>query len=81
MKGLGYLHPIWKQGTWHGELEIGSDSFDPESLDLADPHNLHVQQVVRVRDGSREGIGALEHVCLGSYAPYRLTGISDGAKK
>lgn len=80
MKGLGYLHPVWKQGTWHGELEIGSESFDPGSLDFQDPHNLHMQQVVRVSDGSREGIGALEHVCLGSYAPYGLTGIADGAK-
>lgn len=80
MRGLGYLHPEWKQGTWKGELEIGSESIDPKSLDLQDPHNLHMQQVVRVSDGSREGIGVLEHACLGSYTPYRLTGISDGAK-
>lgn len=80
MRGLGYLHPVWKQGSWHGELEIGSESFDPQSLDLQEVHNLHVQQVVRVSDGSREGIGALEHVCLGSYARYGFTGISDGAK-
>ena len=80
MRGLGYLHPVWKQGSWHGELEIGSESFDPKSLDLQKVHNLHVQQVARVGDGSREGIGALEHVCLGSYARYGFTGISDGAK-
>ena len=80
MRGLGYLHPVWKQGTWHGELEIGSESLDPRSLDLQDPHNLHMQQVVRVSDGSREGIGVLEHACLGSYTPYGLTGISDGAQ-
>lgn len=79
MKGLGYLHPIWKQGTWHGELEIGSESFDPFTLDLQDPHNLHVQQVVRTSDGTRCGIGALEHVCIGSYEPYGLTGIATGA--
>lgn len=80
MRGLGYLHPVWKQGTWHGELEIGGESIDPKSLDLQDPHNLHVQQVVRVSDGSREGIGVLEHACLGDYSPYGLTGLSDGAK-
>jgi len=79
MKGLGYLHPIWKQGTWHGELEIGSESFDPSTLDLQDPYNLHVQQVVRTSDGTRTGIGALEHVCIGSYEPYGLTGIATGA--
>ena len=81
MRGLGYLHPVWKQGSWQGELEIGSESFDPRSLDLQDPHNLHMQQVVRVSDGSREGIGVLEHACLGPYTPYGLTGISDGAQR
>lgn len=80
MKGLGYLHPTWPQGAWHGELELGSESFDPQSLDPQDPHNLHLQQVVRVSDGEREGIGVLEHACLGTYTPYGLTGISDGAK-
>lgn len=80
MKGLGYLHPVWKQGTWHGELEFGSESFDPSSQDLQDVHNLHVQQVVRISDnGSRVGIGALEHVCLGDYSPYGLTGFTGGA--
>ena len=79
MRGLGYLHPVWKQGTWRGELEVGGESIDPRSLDPQDPHNLHMQQVVRVSDGSREGIGVLEHACLGTYTPYGLTGISDGA--
>ena len=80
MRGLGYLHPVWKQGTWHGELEIGSESIDPQTMDLQDPHNLHMQQVVRVSDGSQEGIGVIEHACLGPYAPYGLTGFSDGAR-
>ena len=81
MRGLGYLHPVWKQGTWHGELEIGSESFDPRQLDLEDPQNLHVQQVMRANDGDRQGIGVLEHACLGNYEPYGLTGFSDGAKE
>lgn len=80
MRGLGYLHPVWKQGTWRGELEIGSESFDPATLDLKDPHNLHVQQVVRVSDGRQQGIGILEHACLGPYTPYGLSGLADGAK-
>lgn len=80
MRGLGYLHPVWKQGNWQGDLEIGSEVLKSGSLDLQDPHNLHVQQVVRVRDGSRKGIGVLEHACLGAYVPYGLTGMSDGAR-
>ena len=79
MRGLGYLHPKWKQGNWMGELEIGSESIDPATIDLQSVHNLHVQQVVRVHDGAQEGIGVLEHVCLGPYSRYGLKGISDGA--
>jgi hypothetical protein len=79
MKGLGYFHPVWRQGVWQGEMEIGSESFDPAAIDLTDGPNLHVQQVVRVNDGSRTGIGVLEHVCLGPYAPYGFTDFSAGA--
>lgn len=81
MKGLGYFHPNWVQGAWQDELAIGSETFDPQKLDLQLPENLHVQQVVRVSDGKRSGIGVLEHVCVGPYEPYGLTGIADGASK
>jgi hypothetical protein len=79
MKGLGYFHPVWRQGVWQGELEIGGESFDPAGVDLTDGPNLHVQQVVAVTDGARTGMGVLEHVCLGPYAPYGFTGFSAGA--
>jgi hypothetical protein len=79
MKGLGYYHSRWVQGAWQGELEIGGESFDPSALDPEDPSNIHVQQVSRVSDGIRVGIGVLEHVCFGPYAPYGLNGFSDGA--
>ena len=36
---------------WKGELEIGGESFDPQTLPLLAPENLHVQQVVRTTDG------------------------------
>jgi hypothetical protein len=79
MKGLGYGHPQWGQGMWKGELAVGSESFDPSSLDLLAPENLHVQQVVRARDGSRQGIGVLEQVCIGPYAPAGFKDWFDGA--
>ncbi len=79
MKGLGYGHPQWGQGMWKGELAFGSESFDPASLDLLAPENLHVQQVVRANDGSRKGIGVLEQVCIGPYAPAGFKDWFDGA--
>ncbi len=78
-KGLGYGHPTWKQGLYKGELEIGGESFDPLELDPLRPENIHVQQVVRVSDGERTGIGALEQIVVGPYAPAGFTDWFDGA--
>ena len=69
MKGLGYGHPVWRHGLWHGELALGHESFDPGELDLLALENIHVQQVVRARDGEAQGIGVLEQVAIGPYAP------------
>lgn len=78
MKGLGYFHPTWCQGVWQGEMEIGGEVFDPLTLDLTDAHNLHMQQVVRVSDGARQGMGVLEHLCIGPYEPYGFTDFFSG---
>lgn len=80
MKGLGYGHPEWGQGMWKGELALGGESFDPRQLDLLAPENLHVQQVVRANDGTRTGIGVLEQIVVGPYAPAGFTSLLDGAK-
>lgn len=79
-KGLGYGHPTWGQGMWKGELEIGGESFDPAELDLLVPENIHVQQVVKVSDGERQGIGALEQIVVGPYGPAGFTDWFDGAR-
>ena len=80
MKGLGYGHPRWRQGAWQDELAIGHESFDPAKLDLLAPENIHVQQVVRASDGSQEGLGVLEQVVIGPYAPAGFTAALDGAQ-
>lgn len=80
MKGIGYSHPEWGHGCWKGELETGHETFDPAKIDLLSPPNFHVQQVTRVSDGTRSGIGVLEQVSMGPYAPAGFTGMTDGAK-
>lgn len=80
MKGLGYGHAAWAQGMWKGELEVGGESFDPRELNPLAPENVHVQQVVRASDGTRKGIGVLEQVCFGPYAPAGFKEFFDGAK-
>ncbi len=79
-KGLGYGHPEWKQGAWKGELAFGHESFDPLALDPLAPENIHVQQVVKVSDGQRTGIGALEQIVIGPYEPAGFESVLDGAK-
>jgi hypothetical protein len=79
MKGLGYGHPTWNQGRWHGELATGSESFHPNELDLLAPENIHVQQVVQASDGQRTGIGVLEQLVIGPYGPAGLAEFLDGA--
>jgi len=79
MKGLGYGHPQWGQGMWKGELATGGESFDPHALDLLAPENIHVQQVVRATDGMHTGIGVLEQVVIGPYAPAGFVDMFDGA--
>ncbi len=79
MKGLGYSHPEWGQGMWKGEEAFGSESFDPRELDPLARENLHVQQVVRASDGRQSGIGVLEQICVGPYAPAGFEDYFDGA--
>jgi len=79
MKGLGYGHPEWGQGMWKGEEAFGSESFDPRQLDMLARENLHVQQVVRARDERQTGVGVLEQICVGPYAPAGFRDYFDGA--
>lgn len=78
MKGLGYGHPTWRQGMWKGELEVGSEIYEPNDIDPLRPENLHVQQIVTASDGERTGIGVLEQIVIGPHAPSGLTGMLDG---
>lgn len=79
MKGIGYAHPEWGHAYWKGELATGHETFDPDKVDPLQMANFHVQQVTRVSDGTRHGIGVLEQVVLGPYAPAGLAGMTDGA--
>lgn len=80
MKGIGYGHPTWGHGHWKGELAIHGESWDPADLDPMAPDNLHVQQVVRASDGTRSGVGVLEQIAVGPYAPAGFTDLLDGAR-
>jgi hypothetical protein len=80
MKGLGYWHPQWAHGTWHGESAEGSDEWRIDELDPLDPSNVHVEQLCRVHRGATHpvGVGVLEQLILGPHEPTGLEDFLDG---
>ena len=79
MAGLGYRHPDWSHGIWHGEEATANWRWRLAGIDPAAPENLHVHQVVSARWGSRIGIGVLDQLALGNHDPSGLSGLHDGA--
>jgi hypothetical protein len=79
MKGIGYTHPEWGHGRWKGELAVAGESWKCDALDPLALENQHIQQVVRAREGRREGVGVLEQICFGPHATYGFREFLDGA--
>jgi hypothetical protein len=77
MCGIGYQHPTWAHGTWHGELAVGGDSWRLDEIDPMAPQNLHIQQLCRVTLDGEAGCGILEQIAIGPHHPSGLTGILD----
>jgi hypothetical protein len=80
MKGIGYTHPEWGHGRWHGEYKEGTDGWKTDDLDLSNITNFHCQQVCRVHNGEQTGIGVLEQLAIGPHAPTGLTDFMGGAQ-
>ena len=79
MKGIGYGHPVWGHGEWHGELAIGGENYAENSQDCLQPENLHVQQLVRARWRGKQGLGVLEQIVVGPHGRYGFCDFLDGA--
>ncbi|MCB1692391.1 MAG: hypothetical protein KDI19_06465 [Pseudomonadales bacterium] len=81
MRGIGYTHPHWRHGSYHGELETGYDEFSVEGVD---PTDVHIQAMCDVRlthgDKRYEGQGVLEQLIIGPHAPSGFTDMMDMAK-
>ncbi len=80
MKGLGYQHPEWGHGKWHGEMVIAGESWRDDDLDPLALENLHVQQVVKATCDGKVGHGVLEQLHIGPSAKLGFTDWFDGAK-
>lgn len=86
MKGIGYGHPVWRHGAFHGEgVSVHTETYEPEKLDKLAPENLHIQALSRITmtdaDGKvHKGIGSYEQLVIGLHGPSGFTGILDGAR-
>lgn len=80
MRGIGYTHPHWRHGTYHGELEAGYDEFAVADVD---PTDLHIQAMCDVAlttdRGEFKGQGVLEQLIFGPHAPSGFKDLMDMA--
>ncbi len=82
MHGIGYGHPEWGHGRYHGDLEVAHDSFALTDIDESDMSNNHIQAfcsaVLTGPDGKqRQGAGILEQLIIGAHAPSGFTDLFD----
>ncbi|MEJ2087124.1 MAG: hypothetical protein P8Y69_01275 [Gammaproteobacteria bacterium] len=82
MKGIGYGHPEWSHGLYHGELETAHETWELTDLSPADPGHFHIQAICDAEfqgaDGvTRRGKGVLEQLVIGPYAPYGFKDLVD----
>lgn len=81
MRGIGYTHPHFRHGTYHGELETGYDEFAVAGVDSTD---LHIQAMCDVKltapGGVFNGQGILEQLIFGPHAPSGFNDTLDMAK-
>ena len=80
MAGIGYGHPQWRHGSFHGREAGGREDIDLSTIEPLLPHRVHVQTLCQVtRDDGVVGTGVLETLVFGPHAPTGLTGLLDGA--
>lgn len=78
MRGIGYTHPTWGHGMWHGALAIEREDFEIASCSPAVMENYHVQLPCRATSDKRgTGFGVFEQLVIGPYAPMGFTGLLD----
>ncbi len=73
MKGLGYGHPEWGHGSYHGESAAVFDEYVLADAAPTDPTNIHIQAICKATltsdAGTERGIGVLEQLIIGAHKP------------
>lgn len=74
MKGIGYGHPKWGHGVFHGGYAQERIDFTPAEMPWDQLDNLHIQALAKITHttpdgGQSSGIGVVEQLCLGPHGP------------
>ena len=81
--GIGYQHPEWGHGIWHGEEAFGHESWPLDDLDPLDYKHIHLHSICKATltgpRGTLSGVATLETLCFGSHKPSGFTDFLDGA--
>ena len=85
MLGIGYSHPTFGHGRWHGELAVNEEQFLLSKCNPGDFKHFHIQALCEVTktlpNGSTSvGQGILEQFVIGAHKPGQFTGIMDVAQ-
>lgn len=78
MRGIGYVGSDWPHGGYRSALAVAREDIALADANPADAANLHIQALCRVMLAEAcgpdcEGIGVLEQLVLGPYAPAGFT--------
>jgi hypothetical protein len=69
---IGYGHPKWNHGSWHGDLATGHERWSVDEFDPAEERYAIMHQVVNVSLNGQKGFGFVEQCILGPYPRYGL---------
>lgn len=72
--GIGYMHPTWGHGTWHGELELGHERWRADEVNVRSGRFQLVHGIAPVEFEGRQGVAIVEQTCFGPYEPYGFVG-------
>lgn len=80
MSGVGYTHPHFRHGTYHGELETGYDEYVTAEVEPTDVHiQAYCEAVMHSPQGEFKGQGILEQFIMGPHKPSGFKDLLDMA--
>tara|TARA_R110002049_G_scaffold155062_2_gene319895 strand:+ start:5014 stop:6123 length:1110 start_codon:yes stop_codon:yes gene_type:complete len=69
---VGYGHPEWNHGSWHGELATGHERWSVDDVDSSSEKFSIMHQIVEVTLDGQKGFGFVEQCIIGPYPKYNL---------